>query len=197
MRNKIRLVTLLAAAVVSTAASAQSLVVIDFESLTASNNGVNYVGDTYSEDGFELTSLSPGVGLAAFGVFESRFTGSTSFFDDTADGVIRLREIGDASFDLLSINLASLNGNVPLEVTFFGTMIGGGTVSQTFTLDGSPLVQQTFNFTGFSNLTKVEWTQAPPYHQFDNIVINVVPEPDVWLLVGTGIGVAILFRKLS
>jgi hypothetical protein len=42
-----------------------------------------------------------------------------------------------------------------------------------------------------------EWTQAPPYHQFDNIVINVVPEPDAWLLVGTGIGIAILFRKLK
>jgi len=30
-----------------------------------------------------------------------------------------------------------------------------------------------------------------------DIVVNVVPEPDAWLLVGTGIGIAILFRKLK
>lgn len=191
------LLVLFAAATIFTVTSAQAVVTIDFESLDTANNTVNYVGDTYSDDGFEFTSLSPGLGLGTFGSLESRFTGSTALFDDNADGVIRLNQIDDAPFDLLAINLASLNGDMPLDVTFVGTISGGGTVSQTFTIDSSPFVQQTFNFTGFSNLTKVEWVQAPPYHQFDNIVIDVVPEPDTWLLVGTGIGIAVLFRKLK
>ena len=196
MRKITGLLALFAAATIFAAASAQAVVVIDFESLETVNNTVDYVGDSYSEDGFELTNLSPGVGIGAFGTLESRFTGSTALFDDNADGLIRLNQIGDGPFDLLAINLASLNGSVPVDVTFVGTLSGGGAVSQTFTIDGSPFVQQTFNFTGFSNLTKVEWVQAPPYHQFDNIVIDVVPEPDTWLLVGTGIGTAILLRKL-
>ena len=196
MRKITGLLGLFGAATIFTAASAQAFVVIDFEPLETVNNTVNYVGDTYSDDGFEFTSLSPGLGLGTFGSLESRFTGSTALFDDNADGLIRLNQIDDVPFDLLAINLASLNGGMPLDVTFVGTLSGGGTVSQTFTIDGSPFVQQTFNFTGFSNLTKVEWVQAPPYHQFDNIVIDVVPEPDTWLLVGTGIGTAILLRKL-
>lgn len=184
-------------ATIFTATSAQALIVIDFESLQAGNNAVNYVGDVYTDGTFELTNLSPGVGLGTFGALESRFTGSTALFDDTADGVIMLHQIGDAPFDLAAINLASLNGSVPVEVTFLGTIASGGSVSQTFTVDGSAFVQETFNFTGFSNLSKVEWTQSAPYHQFDNVVVNVVPEPDTWLLVGTGIGIAILFRKLK
>jgi hypothetical protein len=184
------------AAAIFTVTSARAAVVLDFESLATPNNAVNYIGDTYSDDGFELTNLSPGVGLGTFGTSESRFTGSTALFDDNADGWIRLSQIGDGPFDLSSIDLASLNGSVPVDVTFFGTISGGGTVSQTFTFDGSPFVEQAFNFTGFNNVTKVEWVQAAPYHQFDNIVVDAVPEPDTWLLVGTGIGIAILFRKL-
>src|SRR5882724_8933436 len=160
------LLALFAAATIFTVTSAQAVVIIDFESLETTNTTVNYVGDTYSDDGFEFTSLSPGLGLGTFGSLESRFTGSTALFDDNADGVIRLNQIDDAPFDLLAINLASLNGSMSLDVTFVGTILGGGTVSQTFTVAGSPFVQQTFNFNGFSNLAKVEWTQAPPYHQF-------------------------------
>jgi hypothetical protein len=197
MKVKTGLLALFAVATIFTATSARALIVIDFESLEAGNNAVNYVGDVYTQGAFELTNLSPGVGLGTFGALESRFTGSTALFDDIADGVLMLDQIGDAPFDLVAINLASLNGSVPVEVTFLGTIAGGGSVSQTFTVDGSPFVQQTFNFTGFSNLTKVEWIQAPPYHQFDDIVVNVVPEPDAWLLIGTGIGIAIIFRKLK
>lgn len=197
MKNKTGLLALFAVAAIFTVTSAQALVVIDFESLQMTNNVVNYVGDICSYDGFELTNFSPGVGLGTFGTLESRFTGSTALFDDNADGGIRLNQIGDGPFDLLAINLASLNGNAPVNVTFVGTISGGGTVTQMFTFDGSPFLQQTFQFTGFTNLTKVEWTQEAPYHQFDNIVVNVVPEPDAWLLVGTGIGIAVLFRKLK
>ncbi len=132
MRKITGLLALFAAATIFIVTSAQAVVVIDFESLETTNNTVDYVGDSYSEDGFELTNLSPGVGIGAFGTLESRFTGSTALFDDNADGLIRLNQIGDGPFDLLA----------------------------------------------------------------NNIVIEVLPEPDTWLLVGTGIGTAILLRKL-
>jgi len=83
-----------------------------------------------------------------------------------------------------------------VDVTFVGTIFGGGTVSQTFTFDGAPLVQQTFNFTGFTNLEKVEWMQDFPYHQFDNIVVSAIPEPTTGLMVGLSLlGAAALRRR--
>src|SRR5438132_12970213 len=78
------LLALFAAATIFTVTSAQAVVVVDFESLETTNNTVDYVGDSYSEDGFELTNLSPGVGIGAFGTLESRFTGSTALFEDNA-----------------------------------------------------------------------------------------------------------------
>ena len=82
-----------------------------------------------------------------------------------------------AAFDLISIDLAELNGANASTVTFTGDVQGGGTVTQSFTLDGVAFGAQIFKFgPQFTNLTAVRWTQASPYHQFDNIVAEV-PEP--------------------
>jgi hypothetical protein len=70
-------------------------------------------------------------------------------------------------------------------VTFIGDLFGGGTVSNSFTLDGL-FGSQTFVFSGFGSVTKMSWGQDPQFvgqtHQFDNIVASAnngtaVPEP--------------------
>jgi hypothetical protein len=60
-------------------------------------------------------------------------------------------------------------------VTFVGNKATGGTVSQSFTMDGL-LGFQTFNLTGFDNITSLTWlnTGSSPnsYHQFDNVQVE-------------------------
>ena len=46
-------------------------------------------------------------------------------------------------------------------------------MTQSFTLDGVSFVPQQFDFVNsFNNLQKVEWIQADPFHQFDNIIVD-------------------------
>ncbi len=53
--------------------------------------------------------------------------------------------------------------------------MGGGTVSQAFSMDGL-LGFQTYNFTGFDNITSLTWYNAGStpnsYHQFDNVRVE-------------------------
>lgn len=85
-------------------------------------------------------------------------------------------------------------GSGPFDVTFRGTLSGGGTVSQTFTVD-SFLTLKTFHFSGFTGVVEVRWFQgggppdAPP-HQFDNVTLaepTVVPAPPGIVLLGSGL----------
>ncbi|HUU34317.1 MAG TPA: hypothetical protein VMW48_09650, partial [Vicinamibacterales bacterium] len=145
--------------------------VIDFEVLRHDDAEIVEHGFQYIEDGFVLDNLSANP-FATFGTLESRFSGSTALLNDTVNGVTRLTALGGSAFDLVSIDLTELNGSNVANVTFTGYLAGGGTVSQTFTLDGVAFYPETFVFTGFGNLASVEWTQEDPFHQFDNITIG-------------------------
>lgn len=162
------------------AGEASADTVIDFESLRHDDASIMYHGATYSEDGFTLSA--PGAfGFGTFGTLETRFSGSTALFNDTPGDTTTLTKDGGGAFDLLSIDIAELNGSVVADVTFIGTLSGGGTVSQTFTLDGVAFAAETFLFSGFTSVVSVAWDQEFPYHQFDNITIangvSVVPTP--------------------
>jgi len=183
-------------------------VVIDFESLRTENGLVNDIGSSFTEDGFKISQPdSQAFDLAFFGTAESRFPGSTALFNNTVDGLIRLQtEAMDGTpFDLLSIDLAELNTPSVADVTFVGTLLGGGTVDQTFTLDGVGPGNglETFSFTGFTDVISVDWRQESPFHQFDNIVINEesdvpapVPAPGSLALLGLGLaGVGLARRR--
>jgi hypothetical protein len=153
-------------------------IVIDFESLKHDDDLVKSHGFFYEEDGFVLENLSTNP-FATFGTEESRFSGSTALFNNTVDGVTILSAENNKSFDLDSIDLTELNGPNVAKVTFKGELEKGGSVQQTFTLDGKSFEPQTFTFSDdFDEVVSVEWTQVSPFHQFDNITIKQGSEDD-------------------
>ena len=174
-------------------AGSANAIVIDFQSLEH-NDSLNVDhGFQYIEDGFQIDELSANQGLHTFGTSESRYTGSTALFNDTVGGITELTDLGGSVFDLISIDLAELNRSSVADITF---MTNGGH-SQTFTLDGVAFSAETFLFdSGFLGVSSVTWTQDSPFHQFDNIVINEVPEPASIVLLGLGlIGMSSLRKK--
>ena len=168
--------------------------VIDFQALEQINGGVNYIGTSYTEDGWNITK-DPGepFDFAVWGTQAAFYSGSTALFNDTIGGMNRLEHGGLSVFNLTSIDLDWLVGNV-VTVTFTGFLNGGGTVQQQFTTDGANGLE-TFNFTGFTNLTKVEWLQEFGFHQYDNINVSVVPEPATVIALMAGLGLLVARRR--
>lgn len=199
---KALLLTGFSALSVVAAAPAQAAV-LNFESLAVNNSNLNNVGTTYTENGFTVSQVgSQPFQLAVFGTQATQFPGSTALFNDTVNGLISLTQVGGGAFTLSSIDLANINNTAtPTPVTFSGLRADTTTIAQTFTSSAPGLT--TFNFTNFTDLVSVDWTQASPFHQFDNINVSAasataVPEPLTVLgtLFSAGYGVA-LKRKLA
>lgn len=176
---------------------AAQAVIIDFQSLEQNNSIVNGVGFTYTEDGFTLDNLSINP-FAFFGTQASLYPGSTALFNNTVGGITRLTQNGGGLFDLNSIQLTSLVGNNSVTINFTGTKADSSTVSQAFTTDAILSTLETFTFnSSFTNLVSVQWIQASPFHQFDNINATPVPEPSAILgLLGLGLlGIGSQFKQ--
>lgn len=179
---------------------AAQAVIIDFQSLEQNNSVANNVGFTYTEDGFTLGNLSTPFPFAFFGTQEFRYPGSTALFNRTVGGITRLTQNGGGLFDLNSIQLTSLNGSYSVTVNFTGTKADSSTVTQSFTTDAILSTLETFTFnSSFTNLVSVQWIQASPFHQFDNINVSAtpVPEPSAILgLLGLGLlGIGSQFKQ--
>ena len=193
-------------------------VVMDFEVLEQVDANLHDHGKFYSEDGFTIEAEHSKFGVEVFrsaGTLDTIFAGSTALFHANSEGEIILTKDDGTPFDLVSIDLAEVppnrvhpdgptdSGPFPLE--FFGTKVGGGSVSQTLTID-SFLTLKTFTFSGFSNLVEVNWFQGPggmiatgggPTHQFDNIVLgDPIPEPSSIVLFALGaVGLVYMMRR--
>ncbi len=184
-------------------------VVIDFESLAHNDNGVSFPGTPYTEDGFTMTSSLNDLGAyTVWGTELVYYPGSTALGHnpDAPSMTTTLTQVGGGAFSLSSIDLADIyNNGTNVNVDFIGNLVGGGTVTQSFTTD-SVAGLETFTFnSSFTNLASVQWTPTigVQYIQFDNININgggstAVPEPFTVLgtLIGAGSSVA-LKRRLA
>jgi len=178
--------TAAAASLLISGVAAATPVTIDFNGLTGS--GLVSRGTSYSEDGFTLAASGT---FSSIQAGDSRYSGSASLFNNNANGVTTLTKTGGGSFALDAIDLDSLNGGAAVTVTFTAQLLGGGSAKQSFTTDAAVGSYQTFSFgSAFDAVTSVSWTQASPYHSFDNILINAdssanaVPEPASLALAG-------------
>ena len=178
-------------------------IILDFEALRHVDNGFQVHGSVYVEDGFRFEARHPLPGnplhLNTLGTLHFGFPGSTSLYQGVSQGEMVLTRVDGGPFDLASIQLTEhpggdVNGNAvnlgPFDVTFFGHLAGGGTVTQTFTVDNF-LTPKTFTFAGFTDLASVNWFQGPggrdgPTHQFDNLAVAIVPGPSGLLLFVIG-----------
>jgi len=193
---------------------------INFASLSQPGTGSTSFGNVVTQQGFSFTDLlnsSFGSGFAVWQASSPNLPGSntanTSLFEFFANSTTELTAAAHAAFTLNSIDLAQyLTPQTPgsFTVTFTGTRADSSTVTQTFTvprLAGTPALQ-TFNFSGFTNVVKVDFTQGinggsaiGTGYQFDNVVINAqtpVPEPGTNVLLAFALVTSLaLYRLVS
>ena len=185
----------LLAIVLPTAVFSAHAAIIDFESLAHDGSVLN-VDSPYLEDGFIIqdpsVTTTDNNAFGVLGSIDDRYTGSAALFNRSLEAVTMLSRQDGAAFNLFSIDLAELTGDVNppdiLTVTFEGFLASGGTVLQTFQLDGIAFGLETFTFTGFEGISEVRWAQGPAFltHQFDNIVTAIPVPAAVWLF-GSGL----------
>jgi len=161
--------------------------------------------------GFTLTSIDPtngfSAGLQAHGsnsIFFAGKIGLAAFAPASSppDNVITLTQSDGQPFSILSIDLARNFAFDPAPtVTFTGTKVGGGTVTDTFTVTTPVGIAafQTFTFSpDFTDLTSVTWGQpqlSDGLNQFTDILVQTVPEPSSLALLSVGIPVVLGFRR--
>jgi hypothetical protein len=163
--------------------------VIDFENLYHNDANISSHGVSYTEDGFTLTK-DPDNSFRSYGALNSNFVGSTSLYDSYVGGMTTLKKARGALFSIRSIDLNELNSNQASTITFSGITGLDASFTQSFRLDGLKTTVETFYFNSlFKDLRQVSWFQQSPFHQFDNIVLDVstVPLPGALPLFATGL----------
>jgi hypothetical protein len=191
---------------------------INFSGLSQPGSGSTAEGNVETQQGFTFSDLLNGPFGNGFSIWQASSpnlpglsTANTSLFETFAASTTELTAAANASFTLNAIDLAQYltpQTAGTFTVTFTGTKTDNSTVTQTFTVNrvaGTPVLQ-TFNFSGFSNVVKVDFTQGTnggsltgAGYQFDNVVINAaasVPEPATTIPLGLALVGALLLRQL-
>lgn len=211
--------------VIGTAASIAVLMVsglsatpitINFGGLSAAGAGAVVAGDgnSYTQNGFTFTNTGAPHLLQAWGTLNANHpvggdpaTSLLAYFDTTQ---IAISAADESPFSIFGIDLAGWGFNQPalasFGVTFTGNIVGGGIVTQTFTVQnfaGSPHLQS-FTFSGFTNLSSVSVEQGYFFDgdafQFNNVIVDAAaPEPSTLALLfgGSLLAAATRFRKTA
>jgi len=153
---------------------------VDIQKAEHMDAGLSDLGKVYAEAGFRLTKgPDEPYNFACYGTLASNYNGSTAIFNNTVNGLIRLSCVDGGDFDLLQMDLSTLTSGIgDAYITFTGTKTDGTQVVQGFNVEDAFLTPQTCRFRGFDTLKYVEWVQASPFHQIDNIVAIEAVYPD-------------------
>jgi hypothetical protein len=202
----------------STRCGFASPIVLTFDSLAFSDAAIHEVGQTYTENGFLFTNIyqpqysaaPPELQFAVFGAASYAFPGSPALFNHNGSGLTQLTRADGGAFDLVALDLfenpASNDGGITIvdrgigRLTFTGITVDSTVVVQSFFFSQFP-DRTTITFDGFENLSSVYWYQGadgdyPLGHQFDNVEVNPVPEPNSLSLIVSGMcGLAFAWRR--
>ena len=174
-------------------ATATPTVILDFEEFRETEADFVLLGTELNEDGFTLSAniTDPGnVSGEFFTIGEPSalfFPGSAIIIPDAVEGETVLT-YGGAAFDLDSVDLFSIFGDSPVDVTFTGLTADGNIVE----FDTSVLNDGDTIFLGddFNNVVRVSSPipeGAGNLVGFDNFVVTpVIPEPASIALLAIG-----------
>jgi hypothetical protein len=201
MKTKL-LILLFACLCAAISSYAQGTLQITFDGPPLQPPGSSYAVTNYYESGMSFTSINPNDWNHPFARNGGGISGTPD--DGTAylqGSTLMFSFANGSTFGLASVDLAEYStvfANEPVTVDFTGYHPDGSTVTTSFTTDGiidgtGPLVDfQTFNFTGFTDLTRVEiptYLSSLPW-SLDNLVVSI-PEPGVFSLFGLGVSALI------
>jgi hypothetical protein len=179
--------------------SAQGTLQITFDGPPVQPPGSDYGVIGYYESGMLFTATNPATHNNTF----SRSGGGISYFPDNGTAYLQpgpstlmFSFTNGIVFGLVSVDLAEWStdySNESATVLFIGYQQGGLTVTNVFTTDGiidgtGPLADfQTFNFTNFTDLVRVEIPGPPDPSGWalDNLVLSI-PEPTSGVLLLAG-----------
>lgn len=185
-----------AAALLCTA-SAQATT-LDFDAATVtgqlsfSNFYLGYAGTSYTEDGFIFTSTGPGPDRVV--ALSITYNSGSYSLGETLFGTTTLSTVNSSLFSISSLDLLRLPLPVNTTVTFTGTKADTSTVSQSFTFTNNGWNTLSFN-AGFTGLASLKWSQGLTVYVVDNLNVSAVPEPGVYAMLLTGIGLLGLVRR--
>ena len=184
------------AAALLCAASAQATT-LDFDAanvtsqLGFSNFYFGYAGTSYTEDGFVFTSAGPGPDRVV--APSITYNNSSYSLGETLLGTTALSTVNSSLFSISSLELLRV---LPLNttVTFTGTKADTSTVTQTFTFSNNGWSTLSFS-AGFTSLASLKWSQGLTPYLVDNLNVSAVPEPGIYVMLLTGIGLLGLVRR--
>ncbi len=187
----------LLASALAAPAQATTITFQSLEHIDALVTQIGPVGTTYSEAGFTFTQgPNETHAFTTYGTLENRYPGSTALLNNTIDGITTLTS-SSGLFSISSIDLALLNGPGSANVVFIGVYSDLSTITTTLTVTSFQSLT-TFTFpVGFAGLTSLRWSQDAPFHQFDDLVVDAVPEPATLLLLGAGLSAVAARRRLK
>jgi hypothetical protein len=181
----------------------QGTLQITFDGPPIQSPGTARIVTNYFESGMLFTATNP----ITHNIYFVRNGGGDSGYPDDGTAYLQrgpssllLSFTNNSVFGLLSVDLAEYStvfSNEPVTVPFIGYEQGGSTVTNVFTTDGiidgtGPLADfQTFYFTNFAGLTRVEISgPTDPLGglgwSLDNLVVTI-PEPTAGVLLLIGV----------